>query len=70
MTSGVITSAPLVGISCYRVQAQFGAWDLRAALLPDRYVAAVTAAGGVPVLLPPVPLIEATVGRLDALVLA
>ena len=48
MTSGVITSAPLIGISCYRVQAQFGAWDLRAALLPDRYVTAVTAAGGFP----------------------
>ena len=70
MTSGVITSAPLVGISCYRVQAQFGAWDLRAALLPDRYVAAVTAAGGVPVLLPPAPLIDQAVARLDALVLA
>ena len=70
MTSGVITSAPLVGISCYRVQAQFGAWDLRAALLPDRYVAAVTASGGIPVLLPPAPLIDQAVARLDALVLA
>jgi putative glutamine amidotransferase len=71
MTSGVIaSSAPLIGISCYRVQARWGAWDLPAALLPDRYVASVTAAGAVPVLLPPVPLIDQAVTRLDAIVLA
>ncbi len=39
-------------------------------LLPDSYVASVTAAGAVPVLLPPVPQIEAALGRLDGLVLA
>jgi putative glutamine amidotransferase len=62
--------APLVGISCYRQQAQWGAWDLRAALLPDRYVTSVAAAGAIPVLLPPVPLVSGAVGRLDALILA
>jgi putative glutamine amidotransferase len=71
MTSGVIAaSAPLIGISCYRVQARWGAWDRPAMLLPDSYVASVTAAGAVPVLLPPVPQIEAALGRLDGLVLA
>ena len=62
--------APLVGISCYRQQAQWGAWDLRASLLPDRYVTSVAAAGAIPVLLPPVPLIDQSLGRLDALILA
>jgi putative glutamine amidotransferase len=70
MTSGLIASAPLIGISCYRVQAQFAAWDLRATLLPDRYVTAVTAAGAVPVLLPPAPQVDQAVARLDGLVLA
>jgi putative glutamine amidotransferase len=65
-----MTGAPLIGISCYRQQARWGAWDMRAALLPDRYVSSVAAAGGIPVLLPPVPLIEETVTRLDAIVLA
>jgi putative glutamine amidotransferase len=68
--TGALTSAPLIGISCYRQQARWGAWDRRAALLPDQYVSSVAAAGGIPVLLPPVPLIEQTVTRLDALVLA
>ncbi|HEY2288338.1 MAG TPA: gamma-glutamyl-gamma-aminobutyrate hydrolase family protein [Streptosporangiaceae bacterium] len=63
-------SAPLIGISCYRQQARWGAWDLRASLLPDRYVASVAAAGGIPVLLPPVPLVEEAVPRLDAIILA
>jgi putative glutamine amidotransferase len=62
--------APLVGISCYRQQARWGAWDLPASLLPDRYVTSIAAAGAIPVLLPPVPLIEQSVARLDALVLA
>jgi putative glutamine amidotransferase len=68
--TGALTGAPLIGISCYRQQARWGAWDRRAALLPDQYVSSVAAAGGIPVLLPPVPLIEETVTRLDALVLA
>jgi putative glutamine amidotransferase len=63
-------SAPLIGISCYRQQARWGAWDLRASLLPDRYVSSVAAAGGIPVLLPPVPLVEEAVPRLDAIILA
>jgi putative glutamine amidotransferase len=62
--------SPVIGISCYRQQARWGAWDRPAALLPDRYVASVAAAGAIPVLLPPVPRIEETIGRLDAVILA
>jgi putative glutamine amidotransferase len=39
-------------------------------LLPRRYADSVAAAGGIPVLLPPLPGIEETVARLDGLILA
>ncbi|MGQ7351017.1 gamma-glutamyl-gamma-aminobutyrate hydrolase family protein [Quadrisphaera oryzae] len=65
---------PLVGISTYREQASWGVWDQKADLLPSSYAEAVRAAGGLPVLLPPVePHAEAArevVARLDALVIA
>jgi putative glutamine amidotransferase len=64
------SGAPLIGISCYRQQARWGGWDLPAVLLPDRYAAAVAAAGAIPVLLPPVPGIVAAAARLDGVVLA
>jgi putative glutamine amidotransferase len=60
---------PLIGLSSYAEPAQWGAWQLPAALLPLNYAEQVAAAGGVPVLLPPVPGIAGAVGRLDALVL-
>lgn len=45
----------LIGISTYREPADWGAWrQVRADLLPAAYADAVQAAGGVPVLLPPV----------------
>ena len=62
--------APHVGISAYGEPARWGPWDRPAALLPMDYPEAVTAAGGVPVLLPPLPGIEEAVSRLDALVLS
>jgi gamma-glutamyl-gamma-aminobutyrate hydrolase PuuD len=61
---------PLIGISSYREQARWGAWHVPAVLLPDRYVASVAAAGGIPVLLPPVAGITGAVHRLDGLVLS
>ena len=39
-------------------------------LLPQQYCTQVAAAGGIPVLLPPLPGIELAVGRLDGLVLS
>jgi putative glutamine amidotransferase len=61
---------PLIGISTYSEVARWGLWDMPASLLPQTYSDQVAAAGGVPVLLPPVPGIEAAVGRLDGLIIA
>jgi putative glutamine amidotransferase len=65
----VNTGKPVIGLSTYAEPARWGAWDAPAALLPLNYAEQVAAAGGVPVLLPPVPGIAAAVGRLDGLVL-
>src|SRR4029450_3929528 len=43
---------PLIGISTYREQARWGAWDLPAVLLPASYADAVAEAGGEPGRLP------------------
>ncbi len=60
----------LVGISSYAEPAQWGPWRLPCALVPLGYAEQVAAAGGVPVLLPPLPGESAAVGRLDALILS
>lgn len=70
MTNSRDTGAPLVGISCYAQRARWGTWDDEAVLLPRRYADKVVQAGGIPVLLPPVPGIEQALPRLDALVLS
>jgi putative glutamine amidotransferase len=62
--------APVIGISAYSERARWGVWDTGAVLLPQQYCAQVAAAGGVPVLLPPLAGIELAVGRLDGLVLS
>jgi gamma-glutamyl-gamma-aminobutyrate hydrolase PuuD len=66
---------PLVGVTTYSERAAWGAWDRRAALLPDSYVQSVARAGGQPVLIPPADIpvpddaARAVVDALDALVL-
>jgi putative glutamine amidotransferase len=65
--------APVVGLTTYRQQAAWGVWNTRADLLPSEYAVAVEAAGGVPLLLPPVALpaaAERVVARIDALVIS
>jgi putative glutamine amidotransferase len=62
--------APLIGISAYFEQARWRIWDIDAVVLPRRYADRVAEAGGVPVLLPPVPGIEDAVGALDGLLLS
>lgn len=66
--------SPIVGISTYREAATWGQWQqVPAALLPARYVDAVRAGGGTPVLLPPLgPGDDAAtlVARLDAVVIS
>ncbi|GAA1265069.1 gamma-glutamyl-gamma-aminobutyrate hydrolase family protein [Kitasatospora nipponensis] len=74
-----MSGAPLVGITSYLEHAAWGVWNQPAALVPQSYVHAITAAGGIPVLLPPQPpgsqdgrtgAAEALLARLDALVLS
>ena len=65
--------APVVGLTTYREVAAWGVWNARADLLPTEYAASVEAAGGVPLLLPPVAAPGAAarvVSRIDALVVA
>jgi putative glutamine amidotransferase len=45
---------PVIGITCYLEPVHFDVWDASAALVPLSYVRAVTQAGGVPLLVPPV----------------
>jgi putative glutamine amidotransferase len=56
---------PLIGITTYVERAAWGVWDKPAVLVPASYVEAVDAAGGRPVLLPP--LAEAGAETIDAL---
>ncbi|MBN9605050.1 MAG: gamma-glutamyl-gamma-aminobutyrate hydrolase family protein [Actinomycetales bacterium] len=65
--------APVViGLTTYRQRAQTGVWDVDAALLPGVYVDAVTRAGGIPVLLPPLDpsAAEAVLDRIDGLLVS
>ena len=72
-SSGSEVTAPRVGLPTYVERAQWGkVWDGPVALLSTAYVDAVTRAGGIPVLLPPVATVgaaESVVSTLDALLL-
>ncbi len=61
--------APVIGLTAYCEPASWAVWHAPAVLLPVTYSEQVTAAGGVPLLLPPVPGIAAAAGRLDGLIL-
>ncbi len=63
--------SPLIGISCYAQPASWGSWErVQVNLLPRRYAEAVAQAGGLPVLLPPVPGTGDVLDRLDGLILS
>ena len=62
-------SPPVIGLSAYCEEARWGYWHSPAVLLPANYAEQVTAAGGVPVLLPPLPGVARAVDRLDGLLL-
>ncbi|KPN17696.1 MULTISPECIES: gamma-glutamyl-gamma-aminobutyrate hydrolase family protein [Arthrobacter] len=64
------TGRPLIGITTYYQEAAWGVWKGTAALIPGTYVEAVAAAGGIPVLLPPVGTGVHVLDRLDGLVTA
>ena len=60
---------PVIGLTAYCEDARWSHWDRPAMLLPANYAEMVAAAGGIPVLLPPVPGIAAAVSRLDGVLL-
>ncbi|HEX9536586.1 MAG TPA: gamma-glutamyl-gamma-aminobutyrate hydrolase family protein [Streptosporangiaceae bacterium] len=60
---------PVIGLTAYAESARWAAWHAPATLLPLAYAEQVAAAGGIPVLLPPVAGIAAAAGRLDGLLL-
>ncbi|NBH05100.1 gamma-glutamyl-gamma-aminobutyrate hydrolase family protein [Amycolatopsis sp. SID8362] len=63
-------SRPVIGLTSYLEPAKFLVWETEAALLHRVYVDCVVAAGGIPVLLPPVSdAHEKLVSTVDALVL-
>ena len=56
-------SGPVIGLSAYSEPAQWAVWQAPAVLLPEAYVRQVAAAGGIPVLLPPLPEVAQTARR-------
>jgi len=64
---------PVIGLTTYLERATQGVWDVRASFLPQQYFDAVTASGGVAVLLPPQPAAQAAASvvldGLDGLIL-
>jgi len=65
--------APTIGITTYHTNADWRGWSEDGALLPWRYVSAIRAGGGRPVLLPPggdAAEAEETVSVLDGVVIA
>lgn len=59
----------MIGLTTYLQEGTWGVWAGVAAIVPDQYVKSVLAAGGTPVLLPPVGLGVHVLHRLDGLVL-
>jgi putative glutamine amidotransferase len=74
MSDGRERPRPVIGISAYREEAQWGVWSQSAVLVPATYVDKVTAAGGIALVIPPSSLTQGSVGqildRLDGLVMA
>lgn len=70
MVSSGSSHTPVIGLTSYVEQAKFLAWDTEAALLHRVYLDCVVAAGGIPVLLPPVSdAYDRLVSTVDGLVL-
>lgn len=59
---------PRIGLTTYWQQAQWGVWDNIAALVPGNYIKSVIAAGGTPLLLPPVATDTSVLELLDGLI--
>jgi len=64
------TGGPVIGITAALERSRYAVWERDAVLLARTYVDIVLAAGGVPVLLPPVVESAHAVDRLDAVLLS
>ena len=62
-------AAPIIGVTSYDPVASWGAWNAPATLVPQNYIDAVIAAGGIPIALPAVDDPDAVVQRVDGLIL-
>lgn len=60
---------PVIGLTCYDPTASWGAWTADVSLIPTTYTDAVSASGGVPVVLPVGNDPEALLERIDGLIL-
>ena len=62
-------SRPVIGITAYAQEASWGAWTLPAALIPLSYVTSVEAAGGRPIVIPPIEgAVDETLDAIDGLI--
>lgn len=68
--NGSDTFRPRIGLTTYFQEASWGVWTADAAVLPGTYVQAVVAAGGTPVLLPPVGTDPSILEVLDGLIIS
>jgi putative glutamine amidotransferase len=64
------TYRPRIGLTTYYQEASWGVWKSDAAVLPGTYVQAVVAAGGTPILLPPVGTDPTVIELLDGLIIS
>ncbi len=62
-------AAPIIGVTSYDPVVSWGAWNAPATLVPQNYIDAVTAGGGIPIALPAVDDPDAVLERIDALIL-
>jgi putative glutamine amidotransferase len=62
---------PRIGITAYDVPASFSQWaDMQCVMVPTGYTRAVSAAGGIPLVLPPIGGMTEVLGDLDGLVMS
>lgn len=59
---------PKIGLTTYWQEASWGVWNSPAAIVPGKYVTGVVAAGGTPILLPPIGTDESVLDALDGLI--
>lgn len=62
------TYRPRIALTSYLQEASWGVWNTTAAILPATYVEAVVAAGGTPLLLPPVGTDPSVLDLVDGLI--